>query len=54
MFVAREVSNEGTESRLVVVRESAIFINVCGIRYETTRETLEKHPNTLLGDEKKR
>ena len=28
-----------------------LCINVCGMRYETLRSTLERYPNTLLGNE---
>ena len=51
MFVTRKT---GTEGDCIVVRDNTMFINVCGMRYETSRDTLERYPDTLLGNEKKR
>jgi len=51
MFVARKT---GTDGDCIVVRDNTIYINVCGMRYETSRDTLERYPDTLLGNEKKR
>jgi len=50
MFVAREAE----DNRFIIVRDSTVHINICGMKYETSRETLNRYPDTLLGDDKRR
>ena len=34
--------------------DNVVFLNVCGMTYETLKSTLNRFPETLLGDEKRR
>ena len=40
--------------RTSLSRDDRVIINVCGDRYETYRSTLERYPNTLLGNARRR